>query len=248
MNFRRDHAVLRILIRQRRAARLAVAAIGGCIALAACGPIQMGAAAIVGGQRITTATLTTQVSDLNRTYHASGGKVQLGFPASQMPQQVLAWLIRFRIGDELASREGIIVTPGDIQRAIAAITAQARQSSSGTSLTDLAVANGLPPDLINSGLGRFEAITNALVARLSGGSSPSSTAAQQAVDQEVSHAQCLAAKSLDIKINPQFGRFDYSQLGIVASANTLSAPGPAASPSASPTASPSATPQFSPSC
>ncbi len=239
---RKDRVVLRISIRHRRAARLAVVAFGGCLALAACGPVQLGSAAIAGGQRITTSTLTTQVADLNRAYHASGGKITLGFPASQMPQQVLAWLIRFQVRDQLARREGITVTTGDIQRAVAAISAQVTQSG-GASLTALAVQNGLPPDLINSGLGRYQAIANVLVARLSGGNPHPTAAEQQAVSVQFNHGQCLAAKSLNIKINPQFGRLDYTQLGIVPAANTLSAPGTAV-----PSATPSAKPEFSPPC
>jgi hypothetical protein len=240
---RRDRVVLRISIRQRRAARLAVVAFGGCIALAACGPVQLGSAAIVGGQRITTSTLTTQVANLSSAYHANAGKVQLGFPASQMPQQVLAWLIRFRVRDQLASREGITVTAGDIQRAVAAISAQAKQSG-GASLATLAVENGLPPDLISTGLGRYQAIANALVTRLDGGNPRPTTAQQQALSQQFNRAQCLAAKSLNIKVNPQFGRLDYNQLGIVPAANTLSAPAPGSAPSPASTAKP----QFTPPC
>lgn len=240
---RRDRVVLRISIRQRRAAKLAIVAFGGCVALAACGPVQLGSAAIAGGQRITTSTLTSQVASLNDTYKSK--RLQLQFPASQMPQQVLAWLIRFRIRDELARREGITVSQGDVQNAINMLSAQAH-GSGGSSLTDLAVANGIPPDLVNSDLGRYQAIANALVARLDGGQQPTSTTGQQALQQAFNHAQCMAAKSLNIKVNPQFGRFDYAQEGIVASADTLSAPERAASPS--PSASPSAKPQFTPPC
>jgi hypothetical protein len=235
--------VLRISIRQRRAARLAVVAFGGCIALAACGSTQFGSAAIVGGDRITSSTLATEVSNLNQGYHAN--KVRLAFPASQMPQVVLAWLLRFRIRDELARREGITVSQGDVQRAINQISSQGK-SSGVTSLTALAVQNGLPPNLVSSDLGRYQAIANVLVNRLDGGQAPSSSTAQQALNQAFDHAQCMAAKNLNIKVNPQFGRFDYGQLSVVAPANTLSAPEPGASPS--PTASPSAKPQFTPAC
>jgi hypothetical protein len=235
--------VLRISIRQRRAARLAVVAFGGCIALAACGSTQFGSAAIVGGDRITSSTLATEVSNLNHGYHAN--KVRLAFPASQMPQVVLAWLLRFRIRDELARREGITVSQGDVQRAINQISSQGK-SSGVTSLTALAVQNGLPPNLVSSDLGRYQAIANVLVNRLDGGQAPSSPTAQQALNQAFDHAQCMAAKNLNIKVNPQFGRFDYGQLSVVAPANTLSAPEPGASPS--PTASPSAKPQFTPAC
>lgn len=235
--------MLRISIRQRRAARLAVLAFGGCIALAACGSSQFGSAAIVGGDRITSSTLATEVSNLNKGYHANN--VRLAFPASQMPQVVLAWLLRFRIRDELARREGITVNQGDEQRAINEIASQGK-SSGISSLTALAVQNGLPPNLVNSDLGRYQAIANAFVNRLDGGQAPTSSTAQQALNQAFDRAQCMAAKNLNIKINPQFGRFDYGQLNVVAPANTLSAPEPGASPS--PTASPSAKPQFTPAC
>jgi hypothetical protein len=243
MNVRRDRAVLRIPIRPRRAATLAAAVFGGCAMLSACGAVQLGSAAIVGGHRITTSTLTTQVSDLSGFYSANHRKVQLGFPASQMPQQVLAWLIRFEVRNEMASRQGLTVTPGDIQHAISEITAQAQQSGN---LADLAAANGLPPDLVDSGLGRYQAIADLLVARLDGGVNPTSQTVEQKLDTEFNRDQCLAAKSLDIKISPQFGRLDYSQLDVVAAANTLSAP--EATPTPSPSASPSAAPQYTPPC
>jgi hypothetical protein len=235
--------VLRISIRQRRAASLAVVALGGCIGLAACGQVQLGSAAIVRGDRITSSSLATEVSNLNHGYHAT--KVRLAFPASQMPQVVLAWLLRFRIRDELAKREGITVSQGDAQRAIDQISSQGKQSGV-PSLTALAVQNGLPPNLVNTDLGRYQAIANTFVNRLDGGKAPSSSAAQQAINQAFNRAQCMAAKNLRIKINPQFGRFDYGQLSVVAPANTLSAPEPGASPS--PTGSPSPNPQFTPAC
>jgi hypothetical protein len=244
--------VLRMLIRPSRPARLgraaclAAAVSGGCVALAACGPIQMGSAAIVGGHRITTSTLTTEVANLSNYYNAHSKKVQLTFSTSQMPQEVLAWLVRFQVRDRVASREGITVSPGDVQRALAQIAAQAAQSGSTSNLTLLAVANGLPPNLISSDLGRYQAIADLLVTRFDGGVSPTSQAGQTTLDNEFNHAQCEAAKSLDIKINPQFGRLDYGQLAIVASPNTLSAPGAGASPTPSPTSS--TAPQYSPPC
>ena len=238
--------MFRILNRRRpfkhgRAAGLAAVALGGCLALTACGSMQLGSAAVVGGQRITSSTLATQVSELTSYYNAHQAKVQLQFPISQAAQQVLAWLIRFQVRDQMATRMGITVSAGDIQRAIAAITAEERQSGSTSSLTNIAVANGLPPDLVNPALGKYEAIETALITTM-GGASATSSAAQQALSSKFNHDQCLAAKSLHIKVNPQFGTLDYSQLDVVAAADTLSAPEPGASPSASPTAKPQLTP------
>jgi hypothetical protein len=238
--------VFRILNRRApfkpgRAAGLAAVALGGCLALTACGSMQLGAVAIVGGQRITSSTLTTQVSELTGYYNAHKAKLQLQYPASQTAQQVLAWLIRFQVRDQMASRMGITVSAGDIQRAIAEITSEERQSGQTTSLTSIAVANGLPPDLVSTALGKYEAIQAAVITKLGGAGATSSTA-QQALSTKFNHDQCLAAKSLHIRISPQYGTLDYSQLDIVAAANTLSAPVPGASPSASPSAKPQLTP------
>ena len=204
--------------------------------LAACGPVRMGSAAIVGNQRVSATTLGNEVTDLQQFYQANKSKIQLQFPLPQAPQQVLAWLIRFKVRDELAVRNHVAVSSGQSERALAAISAQA----GATGIKNLAVANGLPPDLLPA-LGRYEAIQNALVNRMDGGKLPTSTTAQQAIGAALARRQCVAAKSLNIMINPRFGRLDYSQFNIVPAANKLSAP-------VKPSPSPTAAPQFKPPC
>jgi hypothetical protein len=219
---RRDRTVLRTSIRRRHAAKLAVVLLGGCVALTACGPVQLGAAAIVGGQRITTSTLTTEVADLNQAYQAEPKKVQLGFPAAQAPQEVLAWLIVFRVGDELAKSQGISLTAAQVQTSLNALASEI-QKSTGSSLKAEAVAHGVPPNLINTQFATYEAVQTALTTKLAQGNT--STTAQQMVEEELGRDQCVAAKNLNIKISPQFGRLNYSEFTIVPVANTLSAPG-----------------------
>jgi hypothetical protein len=217
----------------RTSIKLAGAMLTVGLAAAACGTVKMGSAAIVGDNRISSTTLSAQVSDLNTSYQADKGRVQLQFPAAQMPQQVLGWLVRFRVRDRLAEREHISVTPTDIQKALDAITAQIRQGGNTATLSEVAVANGLPPDMLND-LGRYQAIETKLLNRLDGGTLPSQTSAQQALQTKFSTSECRAAKSLDIKVNPQYGLLDYSNYSVVLAPTTLSKPQPAAS--ASPTA------------
>ena len=195
-----------------------LAVLGG---LTACGTVRMGQAAITGDQGISTATLTNEVNNLEAAYRASNGAVQLQFPLSEAPRQVLSWLVRFRIREQMAVRNGVTVTRADIQRARATIAAQARQSQ--VSLVNLAVANGLPPDLLPE-LGRYQAIESALVRKLDGGRLPTSQTGLNALSQQLNTIQCRAASSLAIKVNPQFGRMDYSQLSVIPAAPTLSAP------------------------
>jgi hypothetical protein len=205
-------------------------------ALTACGTTRMGSAAIVGSQGISTSQLTSEVGNLENAYQASHGKIQLQFPQSQAPQEVLAWLVRFRIREQMAIRNGVTVTPADAQRARAAIAAQAQQGN--VSLSDLAVANGLPPDLLPE-LGRYQAIESALVRKLDGGRLPTSQSGLSALSQKFATVQCRAAKSLAIQVNPQFGRMDYGQLSIIPAELKLSAPqGGAPTPSPKPQLTP----------
>ena len=47
-------------------------------------------------------------------------------------------------------------------------------------------------------------------------------------------ARCRAAKALNVQVNPQFGRLDYSQVAVVAAPGIVSRPaGPAKAPSKS---------------
>jgi hypothetical protein len=204
------------------------------LAAAGCGSVRMGAAAISGSQRIPSATLAAEVANLTTAYQADRKKIQISYPQTQMPRLVLSWMLRFRVRDELAHRAGVTVTAADSQLALRALAAQIKQQSTTATLAEVAVANGIPPDLI-SGLGRYQAIQTKLISRLDGGRLPTSTPGQQALQARFNHAQCLAAKSLAIQVNPQYGRLDYTQLSVVSASSGLSG---VAAPSPSATAAP----------
>jgi hypothetical protein len=233
----------------RASMKMAAAALAAGAVLTACGPVKMGAAAVMSSSpRISSSTLAAQVSDLNQGYQRYKGKVALQYPVSQMPQQVLGWLVKFRVRDELAADRGIQVSPAQVQRAMAQIRAQARTSSGTTvNLAQLAVANGLPPDELTA-LARYQAIETALISQLDGGTLPKSNTALQALGSQFNKAECQAAKKLDISINPQYGRLDYAQYSIIAAPTTLSAAAGSPTPAVSPAASPSASPQLKPAC
>ena len=216
---------------------IAAAAAATC-ALAACGPVKMGSAAITGGQRLTVTTLSDQVTNLENAVQAGKGSIQLQFPQSQAPQQVLGWLLRFRIRDELAVRNHVVVTPGESQRALATLARQTGRA--GAAFVQLAVANGIAPDMLPE-LGRYEAIQNDMLVRLNGGTIPRTQARIQVIGVQFSHRECVAAKSLNIQVNPQYGQMDYGTYSIIPAPSTLSAP-------ATPAPSPTAKPQLTPAC
>jgi hypothetical protein len=224
---------------RRRAARtpikLAATVAAAGLAVSACGTMKMGAAAITGNSRITTGNLTGQVANLNsayRTDQAKGIKPQRS--TGQEAQQVLSWLITFKIYDKLAKQHGIAVTPADTDKQLSALTAEAK--SSGMTLQQyVSAAGAVPPDLLPQ-LGQYFAILTALEYRLDGGKTPTSSSGQTALESKVGHDQCLAAKSLGISVNPQYGQFDYSTYAVVSKPPTL-----AADPSPTPKTSPAVT-------
>jgi hypothetical protein len=95
-------------------------------------------------------------------------------------------------------------------------------------------------------IGRYFAILTAFENRLDGGKSPTGQSGQTALQSRIAHAQCLAAKQLTIKVNPQYGAYDYGTFQVVTVPSDLSAAEPAATPSAA--ASPSAKPRLTPPC
>lgn len=229
----------------RTPVKMVAAALAAGAVLTACGPVKLGAAALMSNDRISASTLSAEVANLNANYQKYKGQVQLQFEVSQMPQEVLSWLIRFRVGDEMAVRNGITVTPGQVDAEQQKLQQQASQSTTtgaAAPLNALAVANGLPPDMIPD-LARYQAIQNVLINRLDGGTIPTAPSDQQAIGRQLSTYECRAAKSLDIRVNPQWGQLDYAQYSVIAKPSTLSAE---ASPSPSP--SPSSSVQLTPPC
>jgi hypothetical protein len=214
----------------RRLVKLSAVALGAGLVVTACSPVKMGAAAIVGNQRITIATLNTEVTGLSRTAKLYPGTVQLS--QVQETQQTLTWLIRFKVDDEVARRAGITISTAQAQAALKEIQDQAEQGAQAQGITKVTidlilVANGIPPNQRDE-VGRYQAIDNEFLKQANGGTVPTSQSAQSATTAKLAKARCLAAKALKIQVNPQFGQLNYNQVAIVAAPGSVSRPaGPA---------------------
>jgi hypothetical protein len=205
----------------------AAAAAAAVVCVTACGPLQMGAAAIVGTERIPTSTLAADVAALNKVYQANPGlQANVQYKPAQMPQLVLMWLVRFQILDDITRRAGVQVTSADAQRGVAAASLAIKRQT-GTSVTPavFAVFNALPPGLTNQ-YGRFEASIEKLAVLYTGAKDASSLSAaqQQQFSQRITVEVAAAAKRLNIKINPRFGKLNATQLTIDPAPDTLSRP------------------------
>ncbi len=220
-------------------AAVAAAAFGGLIA--GCGPVQMGAAATVGSQTISSSQLNTETTNLAAAAKPYSSAVKL--TAAQIPKDVLAWLIRFKVRDNLATNEHISVTASERDQALEDIYEQASQQAqeqgvSNVSLNELAVANGLPPNLLDQ-LGQYQAIEIAYAEAHNGGKLPTATATVNAITKQFNTAECLVYKDESVKVNPQYGTLNYSAYSVVATPDTLSRAGGAASKASTSGTSPS---------
>ena len=213
----------------RRLVKASAVVLGAGLLVTGCSPVKFGAAAITGNHRITIATLATEVTNLNQAVKQYPGTIQMS--SAQETQETLTWLVRFQINEEMARQAGITVTPAQAQKALDQIYQAAKANAEAQGLSNVTLdlilaANGIPPNL-SAEVGRYQAIQDQFVLQANGGQLPTTTSGQTAVTAKLQHAQCEAAKSLAIKINPQFGQLNYTQLQVVSAPNPVAAsPGP----------------------
>src|SRR5271154_616366 len=104
-------AVLRRVLGVTAVTAAAGLAVAGC----SVAPLKMGAAAIVGSNAISVATLTNDTGTLTTAGKAYPGAYTL--TAQQATQSTLTWLIRFQIGAQVASNAGLTISEAQVQAA-----------------------------------------------------------------------------------------------------------------------------------
>jgi len=200
--------------------------------LAACSPVKMGAAAVVGDQRISSASLDADVSNLQAAIPQYLGSVKVD--KTKIPNLVLTNLVSFAVRNKTAQDLGITVSQSQVDEAIAWQYSQNQQSFSNPQ--QVVVASAVPPQLSNE-YGRYWAIWLVYLSRVNNGQFP--TQETTAIDQQItkfSAAECKAAQELNVQVNPQYGNLTYNKsqgnFTVVAASNPLSGPGGAATPAA----------------
>jgi hypothetical protein len=213
-----SHARTSRTSRTSRLARIGGAAGAAMIALAACGPLRLGAAATYGNQRISQASLASEVTNLTTAYQAAKSKVNPQYAPADMPRKVLTWMLTFATFNQVAAAQNIHVTAAQVQQEAAGLQSGVKQN--GLTLQEAAVGAGLPPDLLPA----YEtfAVQESLLGKKLG--NPTTQAGQTALQQRVGQMVCHAAKALSISVNPQYGALEYKTLQVLATASTLTAP------------------------
>jgi hypothetical protein len=213
--------VLRSLVK----ASVVVAGVGLVVAGCAVTPVKLGSAAIVGNQRISVSTLNSEVMNLSQAAKQYPGVVTL--TAAEQTQATLTWLIRYQVNEKLASQQGISISPGQAAAALQSAYENAKAAAEEQGVTNatlalILAASGIPPDT-SAELGRYEAIADQYMKNVSGGSAPAAgSAAATAAGNKLTDAECLAAKALNIQVNPQYGQLDFSQLQVVSAPPAVS--------------------------
>ena len=209
--------------------------VGLVVAGCAVTPVKLGSAAIVGNQRISVSTLNSEVMNLSQAAKQYPGVVTL--TAAEQTQATLTWLIRYQVNEKLASQQGISISPGQAAAALQSAYENAKAAAEEQGVTNatlalILAASGIPPDT-SAELGRYEAIADQYMKNVNGGSTPAAgSAAATAAGNKLTDAECLAAKTLNIQVNPQYGQLDFSQLQVVSAPPAMSrTPGPVTSAS-----------------
>lgn len=202
------------MVRHRTA--VSIAAAGLVLAspvLTACGsgPAHPGAAAVVGGHRITVSALQSQVDEV-RSAEAKGPQGAQAVSASgSLSSQTLSMLVQNQVIAKAGSDAGVEVTDGEVQQERAAALQQFNGDEQQLDST-LLTRYGVGPSAIDQFF-RTNATVGRLIAKL--GFQPGSDNGNAAVLQTI----VRTADSLGVTVNPRYGAWDAKKAVIGASSD-----------------------------
>lgn len=162
--------------------------------LTACGnDAHPGAAAVVGGQRITVSQLQAKVRDVRDAQRSSPQAAQLTAASGRLSQDTLIRMIQFRVIAQAGKDNGVTVSPRDVQQAR---KAGEKQPGGAAAVRGLYLEQGIAPSQIDESI-RMELMRAQLANKLGTG--------------RANEVLAQTSKSLRIDINPRFGKWDNDQ-------------------------------------
>lgn len=213
----------------RKSLKTAVAALAAGTALAACGPLKPGAAAVIGHDRITVAKLDSAVSQWSKELpkypeaqqivaQAQGqqGGQQIPFDPSSPRRSALYQLIEIRAWDEVAKEKGVSVAPGQVDAFVAA-------KGGRGGLNAYVLAEGLPTSYADD-FARSLLIQQTMLQRYGVNPGQPADPAAQAKVQQLLGDYSGAKRHLGITVNPRFGTFDDKTMSLGSVCPQLSTP------------------------
>jgi hypothetical protein len=189
---------------------LAVASVAAAAALlSACGNQQAGAAATLGDTRISEQTLSSEV----QAVLAAKGQPTTSVDQA-LPPEILSRLITIELVDELAARQGIVVTQGQIDEQLANLEGELGDRAA---VERLFIEQGVAPSQIES------IVTLNIQAQEIGiALAPNGSAEEQG--QAVVEAVVALGEELDTTVSPRFGTWDAASISVGPTPDDLSSP------------------------
>ncbi|HEY9330068.1 MAG TPA: SurA N-terminal domain-containing protein [Streptomyces sp.] len=190
--------------RRRTALTVSAALLGAAPLLAACGnQAHPGAAAVVGGDRITVATVQGQVAEVRRAQDTSKQAAQITNQSGQLGRAKLHGLILDRVLDKASADAGVTVTRAEIQQ----MRQQAVAQYKGEAGLRAAVLQErwIAPDQIDAFLREQIQLTKLGQALGADPTTPDGT-------KILGDALSKASKALKVDVNPRFGTWNNQQI------------------------------------
>ncbi|WP_406096210.1 SurA N-terminal domain-containing protein [Streptomyces sp. NBC_01013] len=190
--------------RRRTALTVSAALLTAGPLLAACGSqAHPGAAAVVGGDRITVATVQGQVADVRQAQDTSKQAVQITNQSGQLVRAKLHGLILDRVLDKASADAGVTVTRAEIQQMRQQAVAQYK--GEGGLRAAVLQERWIAPDQIDAFLREQIQLTKLGQAL---GADPTTPAGTKVLGD----ALTKASKALKVDVNPRFGTWNNQQI------------------------------------
>ncbi|MET7647394.1 SurA N-terminal domain-containing protein [Streptomyces sp. NPDC005426] len=190
--------------RRRTALIVSAALLTAAPLLTACGSqAHPGAAAVVGGDRITVATVQGQAADVRQAQDASEQSAQMTGQSGQLVRAKLHGLILDRVLDKASADAGVTVTRAEIQQMRQSAVAQYK-GEDGLRAAVLQ-ERWIAPDQIDAFLREQVQLTKLGQAL---GADPTTPAGTKILGD----ALTKASKALEVDVNPRFGAWNNQQI------------------------------------
>lgn len=213
-----------------KSVKAALAAVVAAGALAGCGGTpKAGTAALVGDDRITVNELSDTVREWREQFRSDPVANELrANPANPAPQLApdsesdlrgaLTLLINIRVADEVADEQGIEITGGRVDAAVANLSRDVPAES-------ITLASGLPRERTRD-LARLVATQAAVMERFGADLEKGTDPATQRAGQQWNELFRRTARSMDIEVSPRYGVYDAGEFQVDPAEHDLSRPDP----------------------
>ncbi|MFP8964399.1 SurA N-terminal domain-containing protein [Streptomyces nanhaiensis] len=172
--------------------------------LTACGSeAHPGAAAVVGGERITMEQVQSQVRAVRAAQNESDRSAELVRNTEQLTRGTVGSLVFERVLERAAGDAGVTVSRGEVQRA----REEAERNVGGPEALEAMMLQqrAVAPDEIDRAV-RSQLMVQKLAEKL--GANLQTPQGQQ----EITQALAEASEELDVTVNPRFGAWDDKQI------------------------------------